>query len=163
MPLRVGITRTQFRAGSAGSATSPRWSIDRALVATSARPPDALTIAKEGIDLWKVSANTGAPSGAGPPPARSARGPQRKRGGPLFYSPSHGFPVLRGARVWHREAPVSRRHAPSLDPPAPLAGDLRQASVRIHSHRSADKLEHSEVRKRVRVGEALGQDDSIAG
>ena len=50
IPLSVGITRTQLPAGSSGSATSPRCSIERALVATSGRPPAALTMANEGIE-----------------------------------------------------------------------------------------------------------------
>ena len=37
-------------AGNSGSGTSPSLSIESALVATSARPPDALTMAKAGIE-----------------------------------------------------------------------------------------------------------------
>src|SRR5665213_1641041 len=138
MPLSVGSTRTQSRAGSSGSGTSPRWSIDSALVATSGRPPDAFTIAKDAIDLLKVSASTGALSGA-------ARHLPPQRGGDLTPSPSHRFFVLGGPRVRHGKAPVSRRHAPALDAPPALARDLRQACVRIHRDRSAHELEHPEV------------------
>ena len=45
MPEIVGMTRTHSRVGSSGSGTSPSFSIDSALVATSGRPPDAFTIA----------------------------------------------------------------------------------------------------------------------
>jgi hypothetical protein len=45
MPLSVGMTRTQSLVGSSGSATSPSFNIDSALVATSGRPPAALTMA----------------------------------------------------------------------------------------------------------------------
>ena len=51
MPLTLGRTRTQSLVGKEGSGTSPSLSIERALVATSGRPPAALTMAKAGIDL----------------------------------------------------------------------------------------------------------------
>ncbi len=51
IPARFGMTRTQSLAGSVGSGTSPSFNIDSALVATSGRPPAALTTAKAGIDL----------------------------------------------------------------------------------------------------------------
>src|SRR5450759_4388041 len=120
MPLSVGSTRTQSRAGSSGSGTSPRWSIDRALVATSGRPPDAFTIAKAGIDLLNVSAS--------------------------IISASHRLSVFGGPRVRHRKAPVSRRHPPALDAPPALARDLRQACVWINGDRRAHELEHPAVR-----------------
>src|SRR2546429_5020693 len=57
MPLTLGITRTQPGAGSEGSGTSPSLSIDSALVATSGRPPAALTMANAGIErlYWRAS------------------------------------------------------------------------------------------------------------
>src|ERR1700730_19204911 len=62
MPLSVGNTRTQSRAGSSGSGTSPRWIMESALVATSGLPPEALTMAKLGIDRVKVSASNAVPA-----------------------------------------------------------------------------------------------------
>ncbi len=50
MPDNDGITRIQPAAGSSGSGTSPRCSIDRAEVATSGLPPDARTNANAGTD-----------------------------------------------------------------------------------------------------------------
>ena len=50
MPDREGITRIQPAAGSSGSGTSPRCSIDRADVATSGLPPDARTNANAGTE-----------------------------------------------------------------------------------------------------------------
>src|SRR5260370_1096412 len=75
---------------------------------------------------------------------------------------SYRLPILRRPRVGHRQPPVSRRHLPSLDPPATLSGDLRKPRVRIDRHRRADELQHPQVRKRGRVREALRQHDSIA-
>src|SRR5438093_13597481 len=120
MPLRLGITRTQSRAGSAGSGTSPSFSIDRALVATSGRPPEALTIAKAGIDLLYVSAST-------LPPTRRFAPTSPASGEVNFASSAYCFPVFRRAGVGHRQAPVARRHPPPLDAPAALARDLGQA------------------------------------
>src|SRR6202162_4055781 len=155
MPLRDGSKRTQSRAGSSGSGTSPRCSIERALVATSGRPPDALTIANEGIDRWKVNASNDAPFG----PSGHLPG---ERGGHSPPSPSHRLSVLVGAWVWHREAPVSWRHTPALDAPSALARDLREAGVGVHSDRRAHKLEHAKGRQRVRVRKALSENDAVA-
>src|ERR1700674_3884908 len=186
IPLSVGITRTQLRAGSSGSATSPRCSIESALVATSGRPPDALTMANLGMLLSKVSASTDPPTRASPdlpgerggdpptraspdlpgerggdPPTRASHDLPGERGGDLS-SPSHGLPVFRRARVRHRKPPVSRRHLPALHPPPALSGHLRQPRVRVHCDRRADELEHPEVRQRVGVSEALRQNDPVA-
>src|SRR2546428_10676330 len=128
MPLSVGSTRTQSPAGSSGSGTSPRCSRDSALVATSGLPPEAFTMANEGIERWKVRANTRPSS-------------------------SDGFFEFRGARVWHRQAPVPRRHAPPIDAPAALAGHLRKARVWDHGDRRADELEHPQGREPARPGQ----------
>src|SRR5439155_5109082 len=161
MPLRLGITRTQSRAGSWGSGTSPSFSIERALVATSARPPAAFTTAKAGIDLAYVNASTPLPSRRlrRRPPHRVGRGTLPAT---LPASPSYCLQVFGGAGVWHREAPVARGHAPALDAPAALARHLRQPRVWIHGHGRADELEHRQVGQRVGVGEALCKRDPIA-
>src|SRR5690348_13233049 len=152
MPLTLGITRTQSRAGRTGSGTSPSFSIDSALVATSGRPPAAFTTAKAGTDRTYWRASTASPSGpAGHLPMNGEES-----------SSTHRFEVLRRARVRHRQPPVARRHAPPLDPPAALRGHLRQARVGIDHHRSSHHLEHGQVGQRVRIREALAERDAAA-
>src|SRR5712691_13300985 len=155
MPDSEGDTRTQSRAGSSGSGTSPRCSIDSALVATSGLPPATLTMAYDGMLRSYVSASTGLPT--------RPFGPTSPHGGEVkSASPSDCLLVFGRARVWHRQAPVARRHPPALHTPAPLPRDLRQSRVRVHRHRRSYQLEHRQVGQRIRVSEALGQDQSVA-
>src|SRR2546421_7876900 len=153
MPLTLGITRTQSRAGRAGSGTSPSFSIDSALVATSGRPPAAFTTAKAGIERTYCSASVGRLLPArGEVPAAG-----RRRGRSL----THRFEVFRRARVRHWQPPVARRHAPALDAPSALPRHLGKARVGVDRDRRAGHLEHRQVRKRVRVGEALAEHDAV--
>src|SRR5207237_9030349 len=121
MPLILGMTRTQSRPGSPGSGTSPSLSIERALVATSARPPAAFTTAKAGMERTYVSASTDTPT------RRFA--PTSPPGGEVKLSSSDRLSVFGGARVWHRQAPVARRHAPALGAPPQLTGTRRSAPL----------------------------------
>src|SRR2546430_2900004 len=154
MPLTLGITRTQSLAGSTGSGTSPSFNIERALVATSGRPPAAFTTAKAGIDLAYVRASTDTPT------RRFA--PTSPASGEVKLSSSDRLPVFGGARIGHRQPPVARRHAPPFDPPASLPRHLRQTRVRVDGDRRADHLQHRQGRERVGGGEALGEGDAGA-
>src|ERR1700730_6155006 len=134
MPESVGDTRTQSLAGSSGSATSPRCSIESALVATSGLPPDAFTIAYEGMLLWYWRASTDLPTRRFAPtsprggevkprtdlPTRRVRATLPTSGEACFGSPSDRLPVLRRARVGHGQPPVARRHSPPFHAPAAL-------------------------------------------
>src|SRR5438445_13818514 len=106
MPLTLGITRTQSLVGSEGSGTSPSLSIESALVATSGRPPAALTTAKAGIEREYWSAST--LSRPSPRPS-----PLEGRGGAL--SPSYFPQVFMAAWSRHRQTPVSPRHPAAFD------------------------------------------------
>src|SRR6266446_5859893 len=130
MPLTLGITRTQSRAGRTGSGTSPSFSIDSALVATSGRPPAAFTTAKAGTERTYWRANNRALW-----PLRRYAPPPHEWGGVLQPSSPDCLQVLGRPRVGHRQPPVARRHAPPLDAPSTLAGDLRQARVRVDGDR----------------------------
>src|SRR5215471_20179427 len=120
MPLRLGRTRTQPEPGSSGSSMSPRWSIERSLVATLAFPPVALMRANEGTDRtnWRASIALA--------PASSP----------------HTLQVLRRAGVGDGQPPVAARHVPPLDAPAALRRDLRQPGVRVDDDGRPGPLQH---------------------
>src|SRR5256712_8875826 len=104
IPLTLGITRTQSRAGIAGSGTSPSLSIERALVATSGRPPAAFTTAKAGMErtYWSASTFLSRPPPSPPPPW----------GGGVGFSLLHAPPDFGGGGAGHARAAASRDHGP---------------------------------------------------
>src|SRR5256885_12713838 len=114
MPARFGMTRTQSGAGRVGSGTSPSFSIERALVATSGRPPAALTTAKAGMErtYWRANMLSRPPPPPPPPPG----------GGGNRSPPLPPFLFWR-ARGGARAAPhVPPPPPPPHPPPPPRAG-----------------------------------------
>src|SRR5438445_4602676 len=103
MPLTLGITRTQSLVGSEGSGTSPSLSIESALVATSGRPPAALTTAKAGIEREYWSASTLSRPPPPPPPLEGG-------GGGL--SPSSSLSPFSPAWVTRPRRPAPPRRPP---------------------------------------------------